>query len=81
METAALARIAASADVPFGCIRVISDETEDTFLAPFSYDPATHVPARARKLINTGMVRTYREWKSRTAVASNSLTRFLSNYL
>ena len=81
METAAIARIAASKGVPLSCVRVVSDEAGDIFLAPFSHDPAMHVPARARKLISTGMVRTYREWKNHTAVASDSLSRFLSSYL
>jgi adenosylhomocysteine nucleosidase len=81
METAALARVAASRAVPFSCIRAVSDVADDTFLAPFSYDPATRVPARARKLIKTGMVRVYREWKNHTSVAGKSLSRFLSCYL
>jgi nucleoside phosphorylase len=81
METAALARVAASRNVPFSCVRAVSDEAADTFLAPFSYDPATRVPARTRKLISTGMVKAYRQWKNHTAIASKSLSRFLSNCL
>jgi adenosylhomocysteine nucleosidase len=81
METAAIARVAASRSVLFSCIRAISDEAEDTFLAPLSYDPATGIPGRAKKLISTGMVRVYREWKNRASIAGSSLRRFLSSYL
>jgi adenosylhomocysteine nucleosidase len=78
METASLARVAASQSVPFSCVRSISDEAEDTFLAPFSFDPSVRAPARAKKLISTGMVHMYREWKKRTSIAGESLSRFLS---
>jgi nucleoside phosphorylase len=81
METAALARVAASKNVPLSCIRVISDEARDTFLAPFSHDPSRNMAARAGKLFNKGMVQTYREWKANTRVAKKSLTHFLSHYL
>jgi adenosylhomocysteine nucleosidase len=81
METAALARIAASERIPLCCIRVVSDEAEDAFLASFSYDPSAGIPARAMQLMHTGMAETYREWKMHSAVAKESLTRFLSRYL
>ncbi len=81
METAALARVAQSAKVPLSCIRVVSDEAGDTFLAPFSYDPSAGIPARAMKLIGTGLVETYREWKTHSSAAKESLGRFLSRYL
>jgi adenosylhomocysteine nucleosidase len=81
METAALARVAASREVPLSCIRAISDEARDTFLAPFSHDPSNKIAARAGKLLNKGMLRTYHEWKANTQIAQKSLTRFLSNYL
>jgi len=81
METAAIARVAASKEVPFSCIRAISDEARDTFLAPFSHDPSSNIAARAGKLLNKGMLRTYREWKANTRIAQKSLTRFLSHYL
>ena len=80
METAALARVAQSAKVPLSCIRVVSDEARDTFLAPFSYDPSAGIPARAMKLIGTGLVETYREWKSHSSTAKQSLARFLAGY-
>jgi adenosylhomocysteine nucleosidase len=81
METAALARIAASKNVPLSCIRVISDEARDTFLAPFSSVPSNNIAGRAGKLLSKGMVRTYREWKAHTSVANKSLSLFLSHYL
>jgi len=81
METAALARVARSENIPFSCIRVISDEAEDDFLAPFSYDPSKGIPARAVELVGTGMVETYRAWKTHSAVARECLSRFLAKYL
>ena len=41
METAALAQVAAARDIPMDCVRAVSDEAGDDFLAPFSYDPDT----------------------------------------
>jgi adenosylhomocysteine nucleosidase len=81
METAALARVAALRSVPLSCIRVVSDEAADSFLAPFSYDPATRLPTRARKLAGTGMGKIYRKWKTNTAIAKRSLGEFLEGYL
>lgn len=81
METAALADIAASKSVPLSCIRVVSDEVQDTFLEPFSYDPSMPIPARAKRLLDTGMVQTYREWKNHSSVAMERLSRFLAHYL
>ena len=81
METAAIAGVARSAGIPLSCIRVISDVAQDSFLAPFAYDPSAGIPARAKKLMETGMVGTYREWKNHTAVAKESLGRFLALYL
>ncbi len=81
METAALAFIAAAKAIPISCVRVISDEANDTFLAPFSYDPSTNIPLRARKLLDNGMIKTYQEWKDHASVAKESLGRFLSYYL
>jgi adenosylhomocysteine nucleosidase len=81
METAALARIALAPAVSFGCVRSVSDELEDTFLAPFSRDPSTKVRGRIKKLVGTGTVRAFREWRSHAAVAKESLYGFLSHYL
>jgi nucleoside phosphorylase len=81
METAALAHIAASRSIPFSCIRAVSDEAQDTFLEPFSYDPSMPIPARAKRLLDTGMIQTYREWKNHSSVAKERLGRFLAHYL
>ncbi len=81
METAALARVAVSEKIPLCCIRVVSDEAEDTFLAPFSFNPSAGIPARAMQLMSAGMAETYSEWKTHAAVAKESLARFLSRYL
>jgi adenosylhomocysteine nucleosidase len=81
METAALACVAASRNVPLSCIRVVSDKAHDTFLEPFSHDPSCTIAARAGKFFDKGMVQTYREWKENTRVAKKSLTLFLSRYL
>jgi adenosylhomocysteine/aminodeoxyfutalosine nucleosidase len=81
METAALARIAASRSVPLSCIRAVSDEAQDTFLEPFSYDPSMPIPARAKKLLDAGMARTYQEWRKHASVARERLSRFLAYYL
>jgi adenosylhomocysteine nucleosidase len=82
METAALARIAKSSSIPIGCMRVVSDEVRDTFLVPFSHDPASKAPARAVKFIGKGdWIETYRRWKKNSSVARESLHRVLSQYL
>lgn len=81
METAALARVAQSESIPLSCIRVVSDEARDTFLAPFSYNPAVGIPTRAMQLIGNGMVETYREWKAHSSIAKECLRRFLAQYL
>jgi adenosylhomocysteine nucleosidase len=81
METAALAEVAASRSIPLSCIRVVSDEARDTFLEPFSHDPSMPIPARAKRLLDTGIVQTYREWKSRASIARDLLSRFLAHYL
>jgi nucleoside phosphorylase len=81
METAALARVAASRSVPLACIRVVSDEASDSFLAPFSYDPTKRLAARARKLASTGMRKIYRKWNANTSAAKKTLERFLEGYL
>ncbi len=81
METAALARVASARSIPLSCIRAVSDEAADSFLAPFSHDPSTNLPARAKKLLEAGMVHTYGEWKNHASVAKETLRRFLSHYL
>jgi nucleoside phosphorylase len=82
METAALARAAIAKTIPFSCIRAVSDEAHDTFLAPISYNPSSSIPARAIKLIGAGnWMRIYREWKEHSSAAGKCLSRFLSHYL
>ncbi|MBN1566958.1 MAG: hypothetical protein JXA73_03870 [Acidobacteria bacterium] len=81
METAAFARIAASRNVPLSCIRAISDEANDAFLEPFSHDPSKTMVSRAGKLIDRGMVKTYRKWKTNSRKAQESLKLFLEHYL
>jgi nucleoside phosphorylase len=81
METAALAFTAAAAKIPLSCIRVVSDEAQDTFLAPFSHDPSAGIAARAAGLLETGIVQTYRQWKDHASAAKESLSCFLAHYL
>lgn len=82
METASLAGVSEAHNIPFRCIRVVSDEADDAFLEPFSYDPAVGIPKRAGQLIGKGnMVRAFREWKHNASRARNSLSRFLAGYL
>jgi nucleoside phosphorylase len=81
METAALARVALANKIPLSCVRVVSDEAEDTFLAPFSYDPGIGVPTRAMQLMETGMLETYRQWKINSSTAKDRLRKFLAHYL
>lgn len=77
METASLARVADSRAVPISCVRVVSDEAFESFLEPFSYDPSTRLPTRARKLAGTGVAKIYRKWKTNTSVARKSLEGFM----
>ena len=81
METAALARVALARSVTFGCVRAVSDEVEDTFLAPFSHGPATKVPDRVKMILGTELIRSFREWRSHAAAAKESLRGFLSHYV
>jgi adenosylhomocysteine nucleosidase len=80
METAAVARVAAFRNIPFSCVRAISDEAEDTFLAPFSYNPSANIAARAAKIIGTG-IQSYQQWKTNAKAAGETLNRFLAQYL
>ncbi len=82
METAALARIAVPAGIPVSCVRSISDEAQDEFLAPFSYDPHSGPIGRAAKVVTAGnWIRRCRDWRERAAVARASLRKFLEVYL
>jgi nucleoside phosphorylase len=82
METAALAGVSEAANIPLRCVRVVSDEAEDSFLEPFSYDPSAGIPERAGRLIRNGNpLKTYRRWKRNASEAQGILSRFLSGYL
>jgi nucleoside phosphorylase len=80
METAAVAGVAAAKNIPLRCVRSISDEAEDAFLAPFSYNPSTNIAARAAKIIGVG-IHSYRQWKANAQKAGETLSRFLAQYL
>jgi len=54
METAALARIAHSRDIPLACVRAVTDEAEDDLLAPFSKATGTSEMGRAAKVLRAG---------------------------
>jgi nucleoside phosphorylase len=82
METAALARFAARADVPLSCVRAISDEALDDFFAEFSYDPgAGNLRRAARVLAAGGLMRRYSQWHERSRSARQNLSKFLACYL
>lgn len=82
METAVLARVAASAGIPLGCVRAVSDEADDAFLAPFTYDPSLTPLRRVARVLSAGnWIRRYGAWRDRAAIARESLRKFLSAYL
>ncbi len=78
METAALARVALATGIPLACVRAISDEADDTTLAPFSYDPDATTIGRAARAIGAGNWRErFSSWRQNAAKARESLRRFL----
>ena len=78
METAALARVAFGAGIPFACVRAISDEADDEVLAPFSYDPDATTIGRAARVIGAGNWRErFSSWRQNAAKARESLRCFL----
>jgi adenosylhomocysteine nucleosidase len=82
METAALARIAAAAAVPLQCVRAVSDEAGDDFLAFLSHNPAAGPWQIAVQGLAAGSwLRRYSQWRERSLAARGSLRRFLSWYL
>ena len=81
METAFLAREAAARKIPVSALRVISDTSQDSFLEPFEHDPDMKLTDRARKLLQTGPINSWREWKKRAATARAALERFWEIYL
>lgn len=82
METAALARVAHSAAVPLSCVRAVTDEADDDFLATLTYAPADGSFRRAAKTLAAGgWLRRYSQWRERSLAARQSLSRFLACYL
>jgi adenosylhomocysteine nucleosidase len=82
METAAFALAAQSAAIPLSCVRAITDDAKDEFLAPVSYAPGTSPGGRAFRAITAGnWVRRYKDWTERAAIARRSLRAFLLEYL
>jgi len=82
METAALARVCRVRSIPFSCVRAVSDEAIDGFLAPLRYDPAIGSVRKAVALLCAGdRALRFRKWRSRSAAARKSLRCFLEVYL
>lgn len=82
METATIARAAAAKGIPVSCVRAISDEAQDEFLAPFSYAPGQGTVERVTAVLTAGRWATrYRDWRGHSARAQESLRIFLSAYL
>jgi adenosylhomocysteine nucleosidase len=82
METAALARAAAPFGIPTACVRAVSDEASDEFLAPFSYSPDATLAARAVRILKAGnWIHRYSQWRERATIARGNLRRFLVWYL
>ncbi len=82
METAALARVGNESGIGVSCVRAVTDEAEDEFLSPFSYDPDTNLMKRAVKVVAAGnWIRRCRDWQRRAASARSVLRDFLQAYL
>jgi adenosylhomocysteine nucleosidase len=82
METAALARVASTLAIPLSCVRAVSDEADDDFLATLAYDPACGSLRRVAKMLAAGgWLRRYSQWRERSLAARQSLSRFLACYL
>jgi adenosylhomocysteine nucleosidase len=82
METAAFALAARSVGIPLSCVRAITDDARDEFLAPVSYDPEASMGKKTLRVVTAGnWVRRYRDWTERAALARNSLRLFLRQYL
>jgi nucleoside phosphorylase len=80
METAAIAGIAEFKAIPLSCVRVVSDEAHEDFLAPFSYNPSANLGVRAIRIVGTG-IQAYGRWKAHVLAAGETLGRFLAHYL
>jgi nucleoside phosphorylase len=82
METAALARSAAAAGIPVSCVRVISDDAGDDFLAPFTYAPGASPVDRAMRVLRAGnWGERYRTWRLRAEMGRENLRKFLQVWL
>jgi nucleoside phosphorylase len=78
METAALARTARAHGIEVSCVRAVSDEAADQFLAPFSYDPEATSLDRAFRVLGAGSWRNrLQAWRERSKKARESLGGFL----
>ena len=78
METAALARIAQAGGIQVGCVRAVSDEADDEFLAPFTYDPDASSVDRAVRVLGAGNWRNrLQAWRDRAKKARGSMSGFL----
>lgn len=81
METAAVAGVAAASGVPLSCVRAITDEANDDFLAPFSYQPGAGLVRRAARTMAAGnWIRRYGEWRERSLAARKNLQKFLQSF-
>jgi adenosylhomocysteine nucleosidase len=82
METAALARVASTSAVPLSCVRAVSDEADDDFLAMLAYEPARgSLRTVAKMLAAGGWLHRYNQWRERSLAARQSLSQFLTCYL
>jgi adenosylhomocysteine nucleosidase len=82
METAALARVASTLAIPLSCVRAVSDEADDDFLAALAYDPACGSLRRVAKMLAAGgWLHRYSQWRERSLAARESLSRFVTCYL
>ena len=81
METAFIVREADARKIPAGALRVISDTAHDSFLEIFEANQNLKPADRALKLMRAGPINSWREWKTRTAVARDALMRFWETYL
>jgi adenosylhomocysteine nucleosidase len=78
METAALARAAHAGGIAVSCVRVVSDEAADQFLAPFTYDPEASSIDRAFRVLGAGNWRNrLQAWRERSMKARESLRGFV----
>ena len=78
METAAVARVASVAGVPFSCVRAVSDDAGDEFLAPFSYDPNASPVRKAIRAAGAGnWWKRLHAWRERSERARECMRVYL----